>query len=153
MAVEIKRVFISYSWAVQERVIELAERLIANGIDVVLDVYDLKDGYDKYAFMEQSVNDESIDHVLIICDKTYTEKANSRSGGVGDETVIITPQIYQNVKQEKFIPVIFEKDTIYPASASLIPFSIIFANSSLSGIMWSDGTARIIGERFEIIKL
>ncbi len=110
MAVEIKRVFISYSWAVQERVIELAERLIANGIDVVLDVYDLKDGYDKYAFMEQSVNDESIDHVLIICDKTYTEKANSRSGGVGDETVIITPQIYQNVKQEKFIPVIFEKD-------------------------------------------
>lgn len=105
---ESKKVFISYSWSVQERVIELAERLIANGIDVVLDVYDLKEGQDKYAFMEQSVNDPSIDRVLIICDKTYTEKANSRSGGVGDETVIISPEIYGKVTQSKFIPVIFE---------------------------------------------
>lgn len=105
-----KRVFLSYSWAVQERVIELAERLIANGIDVILDVYDLKEGQDKYAFMEQSVNDTDIDRVLIICDKTYTEKANDRSGGVGDETVIISPEIYGSVNQEKFIPVIFEAD-------------------------------------------
>lgn len=107
---ESKKVFISYSWSVQERVIELAERLLANGIDVVLDVYDLKEGQDKYAFMEQSVNDPSIDRVLIICDKAYTEKANSRSGGVGDETVIISPEIYNQVKQEKFIPIIFEVD-------------------------------------------
>lgn len=107
---ESKKVFISYSWSVQERVIELAERLLANGIDVVLDVYDLKEGQDKYAFMEQSVNDPSIDRLLIICDKAYTEKANSRSGGVGDETVIISPEIYNQVKQEKFIPVIFEVD-------------------------------------------
>lgn len=105
-----KKVFISYSWATQEGVIELATRLIANGVDVVLDVYDLKDGNDKYAFMEQSVNDPTIDHVLIICDKTYTDKANNRTGGVGDETVIITPEIYNQSKQEKFIPVIFEKD-------------------------------------------
>ena len=85
-----KKVFISYSWAVQERVVELAERLIANGIDVVLDVYDLKEGQDKYAFMEQSVNDDTIDRVLIICDKTYAEKEKNREGGVGDETVIIS---------------------------------------------------------------
>ena len=44
MAAATKKVFISYSWAVQDRVIELAERLIANGVDVVLDVYDLKEG-------------------------------------------------------------------------------------------------------------
>jgi hypothetical protein len=105
-----KRVFISYSWSVQERVIELAERLIANRIDVILDVYDLKEGQDKYAFMEQSVNDPSVSRVLIICDKTYTEKANSRSGGVGDETVIVSPEIYGQMKQEKFIPIIFETD-------------------------------------------
>lgn len=105
-----KKIFISYSWQVQERVVELAERLIANGVDVVLDVYDLKEGQDKYAFMEQSVNDPSIDRVLIICDKSYTEKANSRSGGVGDETIIISPEIYGKVRQEKFIPVIFESD-------------------------------------------
>ena len=93
-----KKVFISYSWAVQERVVELAERLIANGIDVVLDVYDLKEGQDKYAFMEQSVNDDTIDRVLIICDKTYAEKANNREGGVGDETVIISQEVYGQVK-------------------------------------------------------
>ena len=107
---ETKKVFISYSWVVQERVIELSERLIANGIDVILDVYDLGNGNDKYAFMEQSVNNPDVDHVLIICDKTYSEKANSRTGGVGDETIIITPEIYGNTKQDKFIPVIFEKD-------------------------------------------
>lgn len=105
-----KKVFISYSWAVQEKVIELAERLLANGIEVILDVYDLKDGNDKYAFMEQSVNDPTVDHVLIVCDKTYTDKANNRTGGVGDETVIITPEIYGNTTQEKFIPIIVEKD-------------------------------------------
>lgn len=38
MAENPRKVFMSYSWAVQQRVIELAERLITNGIDVVLDV-------------------------------------------------------------------------------------------------------------------
>lgn len=105
-----KKVFISYSWVIQERVIELAERLLSNGIDVILDVYDLKEGQDKYAFMEQSVTDTSIDKVLIICDKSYCEKADIRSGGVGDETVIISPEVYGQVKQEKFIPIAFEVD-------------------------------------------
>lgn len=107
---EHKKVFISYSWSVQQCVIELAERLMANGVEVVLDVYDLKEGQDKYAFMEQAVNDPEIDRVLIVCDKVYTEKANSRSGGVGDETVIISPEIYGQVQQNKFVPIIFEVD-------------------------------------------
>lgn len=105
-----RKVFISYSWAVQTRVVELAERLIANGIDVVLDVWDLKPGQDKYAFMEQSVNDPSVNKVLIICDKTYTKKADDRQGGVGDETVIISPEVYGKMDQEKFIPIAFEAD-------------------------------------------
>lgn len=93
-----KKVFISYSWVVQERVVELAERLFASGIEVVMDVYDLKERHDKFAFMEQSVNDTAIDRVLIICDKTYTDKANARSGGVGDEITIITPEVYGHAK-------------------------------------------------------
>ena len=105
-----RKVFISYSWAVQARVVELAERLVANGVDVILDVWDLKPGHDKYAFMEQSVNDQTVNKVLIICDKTYTEKADARQGGVGDETVIISPEIYGKVNQEKFIPIAFEAD-------------------------------------------
>lgn len=105
-----RKVFISYSWAVQARVVELAERLVANGVDVILDVWDLKPGHDKYAFMEQSVNDQTVNKVLIICDKTYTEKADARQGGVGDETVIISPEIYGRMNQEKFIPIAFEAD-------------------------------------------
>ena len=52
MSENTRKVFISYSWAVQDRVVELAERLVANGVDVVLDVWDLMPGHDKYAFME-----------------------------------------------------------------------------------------------------
>lgn len=104
------KVFISYSWAVQDRAKELADRLLANGVEAIIDIHDLKDGQDKYQFMEQAVNNPEIENVLILCDKTYTEKANSRSGGVGDETVIISPELYENLQQTKFIPVILEKD-------------------------------------------
>ena len=92
-----KKVFISYSWTTpnHERwVLELAERLVDNGVDVVLDKWDLAEGQDKYAFMEKMVQDETINKVLIICDKGYKDKANDRAGGVGTETQIITPMIY-----------------------------------------------------------
>lgn len=104
------KVFISYSWNNQQFVKDLADRLISDGIDVIIDIYDLREGADKYVFMEQSVSDSSIDRVLIICDKVYTQKANQRKGGVGDETAIITSEIYGNVSQEKFIPIIIEHD-------------------------------------------
>lgn len=107
---KIPKVFISYSWSSSDRVLELAERLMSNGVDVILDKWSLKEGHDKYAFMEQSVTNPEVDKVLIICDKAYADKANNREGGVGDETVIISPEIYGNVEQEKFIPVIFEVD-------------------------------------------
>ena len=58
------KVFISYSWssqAHQERVREWAERLVGDGVDVVLDLYDLKEGQDKYAFMERMVTNPSSD--------------------------------------------------------------------------------------------
>ena len=48
----------------------------------------------------------------IICDKSYTEKANNRLGGVGDETSIISPEIYGKTNQEKFIPIIVERDEV-----------------------------------------
>ena len=103
-------VFISYSWSNSDRVLELAKRLMSNGVNVLFDKWDLKVGQDKYVFMEQAVNNPEVDKVLMICDKSYADKANNRSGGVGDETVIISSKIYENVKEEKFIPIIFEKD-------------------------------------------
>lgn len=104
------RVFISYSWTSAEKVLELAERLMSCGVEVLLDKWDLKEGQDKYAFMERCVTDPKIDKVLLICDKAYAEKADTRSGGVGDETVIISSEVYGKVAQEKFIPIIIEVD-------------------------------------------
>lgn len=107
---KIPKIFISYSWSSDNLVIPLSERLVSHGVEVILDKWDLKEGQDKYVFMEQCVNDSDIDKVLIICDKKYAEKANKREGGVGDETAIISTEIYGKVKQEKFIPIIAERD-------------------------------------------
>ena len=106
----IPKVFISYSWTKSDLVLQVANRLMSHGIEVVLDKWDLKEGQDKYVFMEQCVNNSDITKVLIFCDKTYTEKANNRTGGVGDETVIISSEVYGKVTQEKFIPIITERD-------------------------------------------
>ena len=106
----IPKIFISYSWSSEQIVLELAQRLMSHGVEVVLDKWDLKEGQDKYAFMERCVNDPEIKKILMVCDKQYAQKANNRTGGVGDETVIISSEIYGNMKQEKFIPVIAEKD-------------------------------------------
>ena len=105
------KVFISYSWTVADQVLEFAEQLRnPGGVDVILDKWELKEGQDKYAFMEKAVNDPEVTRVLIICDKSYVEKANAREGGVGDETVIISAEVYGAIGQEKFIPIVFEHD-------------------------------------------
>ena len=52
----IPKVFISYSWTKSELVLQVANRLMSHGVEVVLDKWDLKEGQDKYVFMEQCVN-------------------------------------------------------------------------------------------------
>lgn len=105
------KVFISYSWSSpghQSRVEQWAEQLVADGIDVVLDIYDLKEGHDKFAFMERMVTDKSVTHVLVICDKAYSVKADARKAGVGTESQIISKEVYEKVEQSKFIPIVCE---------------------------------------------
>lgn len=106
------KVFISYSWHPEEnkiRVQQLARRLMSDGVDVILDVWSLKDGQDKYVFMEKMVTDSDINKVLIICNKDYVEKADCRKGGVGTESSIMSDEIYSKAEQTKFLPVVFEK--------------------------------------------
>lgn len=107
-----KKVFISYAWdKYEDWVLNFAEQLIKiYGIQVVLDKWSLHSGDDKYTFMEREVKDKDIDKVLIICDKAYMEKADSRNGGVGTETQILSPSLYENENEGKFIPVVVEKD-------------------------------------------
>lgn len=105
------KVFISYSWTSREHeewVLNLAKRLMSDGIDTKLDKWDLKEGNDKYAFMESMVTDETIGKVLIVCEKGYKEKADNRQGGAGTETQIIAPAMYNKARQDKFIPILKE---------------------------------------------
>jgi len=108
-----QKIFISYSWTTPEHeewVLSLAKRLISDGVEVVLDKWDLKEGHDLYDFMESMVKSPEINKVLIILDKKYTERADARKGGVGTETQIISPKMYKDVSQEKFIPIVRERN-------------------------------------------
>lgn len=107
------KIFISYSWkpfANKQKVIQLAERLTSNSVYVILDDWDLKEGQDKYKFMEQMINDPDVKRVLLMCNKEYAEKANKKTGGVGIESLIISDEIYSQAEQTKFIPIVLEYD-------------------------------------------
>jgi hypothetical protein len=107
------KVFLSYAWGDEEydeRVLRFAEDLRASGIDVVFDKWHLEEGHDAYDFMEATVKDPSVTHVLVLCEPRYAKKADERRGGVGAETLIISPQVYRDAKQVKFIPVIMERN-------------------------------------------
>lgn len=88
----------------------MADRLIHSAIEVTIDIYDLKEGMDKNAFMERMVNSAEISHVLIVCDKKYAEKADARTKGVGTESQIISEKVYSQINQTKFIPLVCEFD-------------------------------------------
>jgi hypothetical protein len=109
------KLFISYSWSSvlhQEWVLKLATELRSGGgVDVILDKWDLKEGDCTQKFMEKMISDTEIKKVLIVCDRQYADKADNRSGGVGIETQIISPEIYRKIEdQNKFVAVISEKD-------------------------------------------
>ena len=117
------QVFISYSWTskeYQQSIIDLASRMRHDGVDVKLDVWDLKEGQDKYVYMEQCVTNPDIDKVLILSDRVYAEKADKRKGGVGDETTIISAEVYGNAEQQKFIPVVMAIQGSDPFAEMLI---------------------------------
>lgn len=109
------RVFISYTGkdaANKEWVIHFAEKLRENGVNARLDVFHLKPGMDLPQFMTDEVI--KADKVLLICDKYYAQKADSRNGGVGWETMIIQGDMLsqQNSRKgnEKYVAIIRDKD-------------------------------------------
>ena len=86
------KVFFSYSWDDEEHrfwVLKLAADLIKNGIDVLIDEWDLdKYNNDLHQFMETGIRES--DKVIMICTPNYAKKANERLGGVVVENTIIT---------------------------------------------------------------
>lgn len=106
-------VFVSYSWSSQEyvdKVVRFVQDLRRSGVEVRFDQLDLTEGQNKYHFMERMLSDPEVDRVLILCDPSYAEKADSKRAGVGAETLIITPEVYENAEQSRIIPVIMERE-------------------------------------------
>lgn len=113
MEIKTPKAFLSYSWSSpghQAAVVQWADRLVNDGVDVLLDLIELKGGQDKFAYMEKMVADPSVTHVLVFSDKTYAEKADARKAGVGTESQIMSKEIYQSTEQTKFIPIACELD-------------------------------------------
>lgn len=108
---EIPKIFVSYSWSNpehEELVLDLSKSLIADGIEILLDKWELREGSDPIAFMESMVNDPSITKIIMIIDSKYTERANSRKGGVGTESTILSNELYSIKDKNKIVAVIAE---------------------------------------------
>lgn len=107
----VPKVFISYSWESKEHsdwVNSLADKLLADGIEAIIDSYDVSPGDRLPEFMESSIKDS--DYVIIICTEEYKRKANNREKGVGYESHIISAELYNNHNDRKFIPIIRQGD-------------------------------------------
>jgi hypothetical protein len=104
------RVFVSYSRESADHaqwVEGLARRLHLDGIDTVFDDFEVKAGDDLQQFMEKSVRDRT--HLVLVCTQSYCRKANSREGGVGQETTLITG--FKSAGKQ-CIPLLRETDSI-----------------------------------------
>lgn len=101
------RVFVSYSHDSQEHkdwVLTLSHRLVTQGVDVILDQWNLKLGSDLPTFIESELRDA--DRVLAICTEPYVRKANAGEGGVGYEKMILTAELFNNIESRVVVPVI-----------------------------------------------
>ena len=106
----VPKVFISYSWESKEHsdwVNSLADKLLADGIEAIIDSYDVSPGDRLTKFMESSIKDSDY---VIICTEEYKRKANNRQKGVGYESHIISAELYNNHNDRKFIPIIRQGD-------------------------------------------
>lgn len=101
------KIFISYAWensGHKNWVKQLAVRLRGDGVETVLDQWELAPGDQLSAFMERSVR--TSDFVLIVCTPTYRDKSDSRAGGVGYEGDIMTAEVATGTDRRKFIPLL-----------------------------------------------
>lgn len=101
------KIFISYTWENPKHknwVKQLATRLRADGVETVLDQWELTPGDQLSIFMERSIR--TSDFVLIICTPKYKDKSDGRTGGVGYEGDIMTAEVATGTERRKFIPLL-----------------------------------------------
>ena len=101
------RVFISYSHddeSHKDWVLQLATRLRLDGVDILLDRWELKLGQDIASFIEKGLS--SSNRIICICSETYVNKADQGQSGVGYEKQIMTAELMSNLNTNLVIPVI-----------------------------------------------
>jgi SAM-dependent methyltransferase len=102
------KIFISYSWdcpSHEQWVLELATTLRKNGVNVILDKWELtQSGQLLPNFMERSIAESQ--RVICVMTPNYKIKTDQLTGGVGYEYSIITAELFSNVDTAKFIPLI-----------------------------------------------
>ena len=99
--------FVSYSHDSEDHkawVLQLATRLRHNGVDTILDRWNIDLGQDVAAFIERGLSKSS--RVLCVCTENYARKANLKKGGVGYEKRIMTAEIMADLDTDWLIPVI-----------------------------------------------
>ena len=121
-------VFVSYSHDNENHsnwVLQLATRLRSNGVDMILDKWNLHLGQDVAAFMEKGLSKSR--RVLSICSENYVRKADDKEGGVGYEKKIMTAKMMTDLNTDWIIPVIrnnpgIQKVPIFLAGCLYIDF-------------------------------
>lgn len=104
---DIPTAFMSYSWDSDAHKIwvrDFASRLRNDGVETILDQWEVVPGSQTPSFMEASVRDN--DFVLIVCTPRYKTRSDSREGGVGYEGDIMTSEILNTRNHAKFIPIL-----------------------------------------------
>ena len=106
------KVFISYSHDTLEHkmwVMKLAQKLMDNGIEAMLDMWELGPGDDIARFMERGLKEA--DRVLMVCTEKYVLKAEAGQGGAGYEKMIMTADYMKHVDSKRVIPIIRQNGT------------------------------------------
>jgi len=83
---------------------KFATELRANGVEAILDQWELHPGDGITYFMEKSIS--AAQFVVIICTPRYKQKADNREGGVGYEGAIISAELYRSGNRRKYIPIL-----------------------------------------------
>lgn len=141
--------FVSYSWddeSHKEWVRDLAVRLRADGIAVVLDQWETVPGDQLPAFMERSIRDNSF--VLVICTPRYKAKSDRRAGGVGYEGDVMTAEVYSKANHRKFIPLWREGNWEDAAPSWLAgKYRVDLTGTSYSEVQYTDLLSTLHGHR------
>ena len=133
------KVFISYSHDSADHsdwVEKLAERIKRLGVDIIFDKWSLALGEGINALMEKSITGSDL--VLVICTPNYVIKSDSRKGGVGYESVLISSHILDSQETTKFIPIVRLK------GSECKPMPVFLGNRFYADLSIGDG----FGENF-----